>query len=80
MIDADGMLRQTTIYERRAQFLRLRKELRQIPDDLAEPISWIVACGNFSPAELAAEYPQLSSDVREKLISSLTAMKAIAPA
>ncbi len=36
LIDADGMLRQTTLVEQRAQFDRLRKELRQVPDDLAE--------------------------------------------
>ena len=39
--------------------------------------------GDISPtqaAELAAEFPQLTDDVREKLISSLSAMKAIAPA
>jgi hypothetical protein len=35
LIDADGMLRQTTLAERRAQFDRLRKDLRQVPDDLA---------------------------------------------
>ena len=51
-----------------------------IPAELADPISWIVAHGNFSLTELAAEFPQLSTDVREKLISKLAAMKAIAPA
>jgi len=51
-----------------------------IPGDLAEPISWIVARGDFSVTELAAEFPYLTDDVREKLISSLAAMKAIAPA
>ena len=51
-----------------------------IPDELAEPISWIVDRGNFSPVELAAEFPRLTADVHEKLIASLAAMKAIAPA
>ena len=51
-----------------------------IPADLAEPISWIVARGNFSQIELADEFPQLTEKVREKLLSSLSAMKAIAPA
>ena len=36
LIDADGMLRQTTLAEQRAQFDRLRRELRQVPEDLAE--------------------------------------------
>jgi mannose-6-phosphate isomerase-like protein (cupin superfamily) len=51
-----------------------------IPSELAEPLAWIIARGNFSLADLAAEFPQLTDDVREKLISSLAAMKAIAPA
>lgn len=51
-----------------------------IPGELAEPISWIVARGDFSFTELAAEFPYLTDDVREKLIASLAAMKAIAPA
>lgn len=51
-----------------------------IPDELADPISWVITNGNFSTEELAAAFPQLTSDVRDKLISSLTAMKAIAPA
>ena len=51
-----------------------------IPDDLAPPLSWIIARENFSQAELAAEFPLLGDDVREKLLSSLAAMKAIAPA
>jgi hypothetical protein len=51
-----------------------------IPDELADPISWIVDRENFSLVELATEFPQLSADVSEKLIASLAAMKAIAPA
>ncbi len=51
-----------------------------IPDELAGPISWIVGRENFSLVELATEFPQLSADVSEKLIASLAAMKAIAPA
>ena len=51
-----------------------------IPADLAGPISWIIERGNFSLAELAAEFPQLADDVHEKLVSKLAAMKAIAPA
>ncbi len=51
-----------------------------IPDELADPISWIVDRGNFSLVELATEFPQLSADVSEKLIASLAAIKAIAPA
>ncbi len=51
-----------------------------IPEDLAEPISWVIACRNFSAVELSAAYPQLTDDVRDKLISRLTDMKAIAPA
>lgn len=51
-----------------------------IPDELADPISWVITSGNFSAEELAAAFPQLTGDVRDKLISSLTAMKAIAPA
>ncbi len=37
LIDADGMLRQTTLAERRAQFDQLRRDVRQAPDDLATP-------------------------------------------
>jgi len=51
-----------------------------IPDELADPISWVIARGNFSAGELAAAFPRLADDVSEKLISSLAAMKAIAPA
>ncbi len=51
-----------------------------IPAELADPISWIITRGNFSLAELAAEFPQLADELREKLISSLAAMKAIDPA
>jgi hypothetical protein len=51
-----------------------------IPGELADPISWIVDRRNFSSVELADEFPQLSADVREKLITKLAAMKAIAPA
>lgn len=51
-----------------------------IPDELADPISWIIARGNFSFVELATEFPDLSDEVRDKLVSSLAAMKAIAPA
>lgn len=51
-----------------------------IPDGLADPISWIIVIGNFSIAELAAEFPQLGDGPLESLISSLAAMKAIAPA
>ena len=59
--------------------LQSAKAAVPIPRELAEPLSWIVARGNFSLAELAAEYPQLADNVRDKLISSLAAMKAIAP-
>jgi hypothetical protein len=51
-----------------------------IPEELADPISWVITRGNFSAVELAAAFPQLTDDVREKLISRLAAMKAIAPA
>ena len=51
-----------------------------IPDELADPISWIIGQGNFSAAELAAAFPQVAGDVGDKLITNLAAMKAIAPA
>lgn len=51
-----------------------------IPDELAEPISWIIDRGNFSATELAAAFPQITGEVGDKLISNLAAMKAIAPA
>lgn len=51
-----------------------------IPAELAAPISWIVARGNFSQAELAGAFPEISDELREKLLSRLSAMKAIAPA
>jgi hypothetical protein len=59
--------------------LQSPKGAAPVPADLAGPISWIVDQGNFSPAELAAEYPKLTAEVRDKLIARLTAMKAIAP-
>ncbi|MDH3738322.1 MAG: cupin domain-containing protein [Alphaproteobacteria bacterium] len=60
--------------------LRSDKGAVEVPDEFAGPISWIIAQGNFSVAELAAEYPQLGDEPREKLVSSLAAMKTIAPA
>ncbi len=51
-----------------------------IPQNLADPISWIVDRGSFSSVELAAEFPQLGADVCQKLIDRLASMKAIAPA
>ena len=51
-----------------------------IPDELAGPISWVIKQKNFSAAELARAFPQLTDDMGDKLISRLTAMKAIAPA
>lgn len=50
-----------------------------IPADLAGPISWIIERGEFSPSELAAAHPELADELRDKLISQLTAMKAIVP-
>lgn len=60
--------------------LQSAKGIVPIPDELADPISWIITRGNFSATELAAEYPHLADDVRGKLIASLSSMKAIAPA
>ena len=51
-----------------------------IPGELADPITWVVTQGNFSAVELSDAFPQLTDDVRDKLISRLAAMKAIAPA
>ncbi len=60
--------------------LQSAKGTAPIPNELAEPISWIIARQNFSLGELSAEFPALSEDVHQKLISRLAAMKAIAPA
>jgi len=69
VVDTDGQF-----------ILQSAKGAVPIPDELADPISWIITHGNFSSVELAAAFPQLTDDVRDKLISSLVAMKAIAPA
>lgn len=50
-----------------------------IPAAVVEPVSWIVAQGQFGEDDLAEAFPQLDAGGRAKLIGDLTAMRVIAP-
>lgn len=50
-----------------------------IPRNLADPIRWIIECGEFSAPELAAAFPQHGKEICDKLIARLVMLKAIAP-
>ncbi|HCO99865.1 MAG: hypothetical protein CL573_01505 [Alphaproteobacteria bacterium] len=50
-----------------------------IPDDVVDPVSWIVDTGRFSNNEFAAAFPKLDSTSRKKLIRDLSSMRVIAP-
>ncbi|MEK9660819.1 MAG: cupin domain-containing protein, partial [Alphaproteobacteria bacterium] len=51
-----------------------------IPGAIEDPVSWIVDRGRFTRAELAAAFPQLDENGREKLIGDLSSMRVIGPA
>ena len=51
-----------------------------IPNDIVEPVRWIVDTGCFSGDEFAAAFPALDGAARAKLIQDLSAMRVIVPA
>jgi ribosomal protein L16 Arg81 hydroxylase len=90
-LPADGLEKNTSerfsvvvssleVVDNNGQFaLRSAKGEVPIPPELADPITWIIARGDFSPTELAAQFPGLQEGVCDKLVDSLMSMKAIAP-
>jgi bifunctional lysine-specific demethylase and histidyl-hydroxylase MINA len=51
-----------------------------IPNDIVNPVAWIVEAGQFSDDEFAEAFPGLATATRTKLIQDLTSMRVIAPA
>jgi len=51
-----------------------------IPNDIVDPVAWIVEAGQFSGDEFAAAFPGLEAAARAKLIQDLASMRVIAPA
>ena len=51
-----------------------------IPDDIVDPVAWIVDARQFSGDEFAAAFPDLADAARAKLIRDLSSMRVIAPA
>ncbi|MBT6403725.1 MAG: hypothetical protein HOK11_04800 [Rhodospirillaceae bacterium] len=50
-----------------------------IPDDIVDPVAWIVDAGQFSNNEFAGAFPGLDEGARSKLIQDLSSMRVIAP-
>jgi len=50
-----------------------------IPDDIVDPVTWIVDAGQFSDDEFADAFPGLDATARTKLIKDLSSMRVIAP-
>ncbi|MBO6784422.1 MAG: hypothetical protein JJ899_14300 [Alphaproteobacteria bacterium] len=50
-----------------------------IPQDIADPVAWIVDRREFSGNELAAEFPAIGAEARNKLIQDLVGMRILAP-
>jgi len=50
-----------------------------IPDDIVDPVAWIVEAGQFSGDEFAEAFPGLEAAARSKLIQDLSSMRVIAP-
>lgn len=51
-----------------------------IPEDIVDPVAWIVEAGQFSNNEFANAFPGLGDAARAKLIQDLSSMRVIAPA
>ncbi|MEP4378104.1 MAG: cupin domain-containing protein [Alphaproteobacteria bacterium] len=51
-----------------------------IPDDIVDPVAWIVDARQFSDNDFAAAFPGLDAAARAKLIRDLSSMRVIAPA
>lgn len=51
-----------------------------IPNDIVDPVAWIVDAGQFSDDEFARAFPGLDAPARSKLIKDLSSMRVIAPA
>ncbi len=51
-----------------------------IPNDIVDPVAWIVDAGQFSNEEFASAFPDLDAAARSKLIQDLSSMRVIAPA
>jgi|GEM_PF-450480 bifunctional lysine-specific demethylase and histidyl-hydroxylase MINA len=50
-----------------------------IPNDIVDPVAWIVEAGQFSGDEFAEAFPGLAAAARTKLIQDLASMRVIAP-
>ena len=50
-----------------------------IPQDVAEPVAWIVDRREFSGQELATQFPAIEAGARDKLIQDLVGMRILAP-
>ena len=50
-----------------------------IPDDIVDPVAWIVEARQFSGDEFAEAFPGLEAAARSKLIQDLSSMRVIAP-
>ncbi|NKB49320.1 MAG: hypothetical protein GKS02_08135 [Alphaproteobacteria bacterium] len=73
------VVRSLEVVDNSGQFsLQSAKGTVPIPPELADPISWMIDSGDFSPTELASKFPNLTEDVRDKLIDNMLSMKAIA--
>ena len=51
-----------------------------IPDDIVDPVTWIVEAGRFTGDEFADAFPGIDTAARTKLIKDLSSMRVIAPA
>jgi bifunctional lysine-specific demethylase and histidyl-hydroxylase MINA len=50
-----------------------------IPNDIVDPVAWIVDAGQFTDDEFAEAFPGLDTGARAKLIKDLSSMHVIAP-
>lgn len=50
-----------------------------IPNDIVEPVAWILETGQFSGEELSKAFPELNDDARTKLVQDLSSMGVIVP-
>ena len=50
-----------------------------IPENVVGPVEWIARKQDFTGVELAAAFPTMSPDARQKLVQNLVGMRVLAP-